>query len=55
MAERETAEVIDDFVSRVDSSFYKLRQELAAYDPDLLIIIGGDQSEMSTEATFRTS
>ena len=46
VAQRETAEVIDDFVRRVDNSFGKLRQELAAYRPDLLIVIGGDQSEM---------
>ena len=46
VAGRETPEVIDDFVRRVDSSFRDLRQELAAYDPELLVVIGGDQSEM---------
>ncbi len=46
VAERETPEVIDDYVDRVRSSFGKLREELEAYDPDVLIIIGGDQSEM---------
>ena len=46
VAERETPEVIDDYVGRADSSFGKLRRELETYNPDLLIIIGGDQSEM---------
>ena len=46
VAKRETAEVIDDYVGRINSSFGKLREELEAYKPDLLIIIGGDQTEM---------
>lgn len=46
VAERETPEVIDDYVGRVHASFGKLRAELEAYNPDLLIIIGGDQSEI---------
>ena len=36
----------DPRIDRVHSSFGKLRGELEAYNPDLLIIIGGDQSEM---------
>jgi protocatechuate 4,5-dioxygenase beta chain len=43
---RETAGVIQSYIQRIDRSFETLRQQLAEYDPDLLVIIGGDQSEM---------
>ena len=41
----ETEEVIGSYIERVDHGFDVLRAEVAAYDPELLIIIGGDQAE----------
>ncbi|MEE8518075.1 MAG: hypothetical protein V3S98_02995 [Dehalococcoidia bacterium] len=41
----ETDEVIADYIRRVDHSFDVLRAQIAAYDPELMIIIGGDQAE----------
>ena len=41
----ETDDVIADYMSRVDRSFNVMRAQIAAYEPELLIIIGGDQSE----------
>ena len=38
--------VIEDYIARIDRAFGTLRERLADYRPDVLIIIGGDQSEM---------
>lgn len=45
-AAQETEEVIRGYIERIERAFGTLREQLAAYRPDLLIIIGGDQSEM---------
>ncbi len=42
----ETPEVIESYIGRIGMAFRTLRERLAAYQPDLLIIVGGDQSEM---------
>ena len=42
----ETDEVIQDYINRTHHAKQVLRDQLAAYDPELLVIIGGDQSEM---------
>lgn len=42
----ETEEVISGYIARIDHAFTILRERLAAYRPELLLIIGGDQSEM---------
>ena len=42
----ETGEKLQDMINRIDASHAKLIEEFDAYKPDLLIIIGGDQSEM---------
>jgi len=42
----ETPEVIQSYIDRIDRSFQVLRQQLLDYDPDLLVVIGGDQSEI---------
>lgn len=42
----ETPDVIRSYIDRIQSAFGTLRQKLADYRPDLLIIVGGDQSEM---------
>jgi len=45
-AAAETEEVIRAYIGRIDRAFATLREQLVAYRPDLLIIVGGDQSEM---------
>jgi 3-O-methylgallate 3,4-dioxygenase len=45
-AAAETEEVIGGYIARIDRAFATLRQQLSEYGPDLLIIVGGDQSEM---------
>lgn len=42
----ETVEVLRSYIDRVQASLQTLREKLAQYDPELLIIIGGDQGEM---------
>ena len=46
----ETPEVIDSYIQRVQSSFNVLEEQLKAYNPELLIMIGGDQTEMFDES-----
>jgi protocatechuate 4,5-dioxygenase beta chain len=41
----ETPEVVAGYVDRVNANFAALRERLEAYRPDLLLFIGGDQSE----------
>jgi protocatechuate 4,5-dioxygenase beta chain len=45
-AAAETPEVIQDYIRRTRRAKQMLRDQLAAYRPDLLVIIGGDQTEM---------
>lgn len=45
-ASEETPEVIRSYIQRIQSAFATLRQQLADYRADLLVIIGGDQTEM---------
>lgn len=47
---RETPEVLQDYVRRVDAGFGALRAELEAAKPDALIIIGDDQNELFSNA-----
>lgn len=42
----ETTEVIQTFINRIQRSLAVLEEELAAYHPELLITVGGDQREM---------
>jgi len=44
-AAQETPAVLRDYITRVQHAFGTLRRQLADYRPDLLIMIGGDQSE----------
>jgi protocatechuate 4,5-dioxygenase beta chain len=45
-AKEESQEVLASYIDRIEVAFATLRQKLADYRPDVLIIIGGDQSEM---------
>jgi protocatechuate 4,5-dioxygenase beta chain len=42
----ETDEIIQDQFDRMHASFGVLRDRLEAYKPDLLVMVGGDQTEM---------
>ena len=42
----ETGDKLKDMIARIDAAHKKLTEEFDRYKPDLLIIIGGDQSEM---------
>ncbi len=45
-AELETVEVIQTYIDRVQASLRTLKAKLAEYDPELIVVIGGDQTEM---------
>jgi len=45
-AKGETMEVIRSYVARIDKAFAALREQIAAYRPDALIIIGDDQGDV---------
>ena len=42
----ETRPVLKDYMRRINASLTTIQLKLAKYDPELLIIVGGDQSEM---------
>jgi protocatechuate 4,5-dioxygenase beta chain len=46
----ETAEVLRAYIARIETGFAVLRQQLEAYKPDVLLIVGDDQAEVFTEA-----
>ncbi|MCL6562373.1 MAG: hypothetical protein K6U87_05140 [Firmicutes bacterium] len=48
-AERETATVIEEFVSRIDQAFAVLRAKIAAARPDVLVMVGDDQGEVFSD------
>ena len=41
----ETAPDLESYIRKVDAAFAELREQIRQYDPELLIVIGGDQSE----------
>ena len=45
-AKEETLEVIQGYINRIGSGFEVLREQLEAYQPDALIVVGDDQGEM---------
>lgn len=42
----ETAAILQGYAERIEAGFGALRQQLAAYKPDALIIVGDDQNEV---------
>lgn len=42
----EKGEKLEDMIRRIDAGHKELKRQYDAYDPELLIIIGGDQTEM---------
>ncbi len=45
-AKLETPEVIAGYLERIEAAFRGLRQQLEAYRPDALIVIGDDQGDL---------
>lgn len=48
--EHETADVLESYVDRIQRNFAALRAELEAYQPDAIIIVGDDQTEVFSKA-----
>ncbi|HXG36903.1 MAG TPA: hypothetical protein VNL15_08040 [Dehalococcoidia bacterium] len=46
----ETPEVIQGYINRINAAFEMLRQQLEAYRPEALIVIGDDQGDMFDES-----
>ena len=54
-ARLETPEVIQGYIDRINAAFDVLRQQLEAYQPEALIVVGDDQGDMfdaSNNPTF---
>jgi hypothetical protein len=51
-AKRETPEVINGYIARVNTAFAGLRRELADFKPDALIIVGDDDKHMFDESNM---
>jgi hypothetical protein len=45
-ARLETPEVIQGYIDRINAAFGRLRQQLATYRPEALIVVGDDQGDM---------
>ena len=45
-AKLETPEVIQGYIDRIHAAFDVLRQQLEAYQPEALIVVGDDQGDM---------
>jgi protocatechuate 4,5-dioxygenase beta chain len=49
-----TPAVVEGYIQRIEAAFATLRQQLQAYRPDALIMIGDDQGDMFDEANNPT-
>ncbi len=49
-AKLETMEVIEGYIKRIDAAFAILRDQIAKYRPDAIIVIGDDQRDMFNES-----
>lgn len=47
---KETAEVLQEYIRRIQNGFDVLKERLAAFKPDVLLIVGDDQGEVFTAA-----
>ncbi|HEV8719957.1 MAG TPA: hypothetical protein VGW77_04875 [Candidatus Binatia bacterium] len=52
--EKETPEVIQRYIDRIHLGFAALKQQLEAFKPDVLLVVGDDQAEVFTEANMPT-
>jgi Catalytic LigB subunit of aromatic ring-opening dioxygenase len=48
----ETSEVLQSYIDRIDKGFGVLKKQIAAYKPDVLLVVGDDQGEVFTEANM---
>lgn len=48
--EKETPEVLQGYIDRIDKGFNVLKKQIEAYKPDALLVVGDDQGEVFTEA-----
>ena len=52
--DRETAEVLQSYIARIDHGFDVLRDQIEAFKPDVLLVVGDDQAEVFTKADMPT-
>lgn len=52
--EKETAEVQQNYIERIDHGFEALKKQIDAYKPDVLLVVGDDQGEVFTETNMPT-
>ncbi len=52
--EKETSEVLQSYIQRIDQGFEVLKAQIDAYKPDVLLVVGDDQAEVFTEANMPT-
>jgi aromatic ring-opening dioxygenase catalytic subunit (LigB family) len=51
---KETPEVIQTYIDRIHLGFAALKQQIEAFKPDVLLVVGDDQAEVFTEANMPT-
>ena len=49
---KETPQVLQSYIDRIGLGFVTLKQQLEAFQPDVLLVVGDDQAEVFTEATM---
>ena len=49
---QETPEVLQSYIARIDRGFEVLREQVEAFKPDVLLVVGDDQGEVFTEANM---
>jgi Catalytic LigB subunit of aromatic ring-opening dioxygenase len=52
--EKETPEVLQGYIDRINSGFAALKRQLEIFRPDVLLVVGDDQAEVFTEANMPT-
>ena len=50
--DQETAAILQSYIERIQHGFDALRQQIEAFQPDVLLIVGDDQAEVFTEANM---
>jgi len=50
--DKETPAILQSYIERIDNGFDALKQQIEAFKPDVLLIVGDDQAEVFTEANM---
>src|SRR5882724_12376976 len=50
--EKETPAVLQSYIDRINLGFEPLKQQIEAFKPDVLLVVGDDQGEVFTEANM---